>query len=117
MASLIICSINGAIHKCCAVHVSAYAGSGAGPITVYSNLSAWVDLLQLGETDAEKAEIARKERERLRSQAKHKKDQLEKVRDLQNQDTAIGEASCFSLNGCFATLFFFPHFYNDVMFL
>ncbi|EIE25592.1 hypothetical protein COCSUDRAFT_46779 [Coccomyxa subellipsoidea C-169] len=45
----------------------------------------------LGETDAEKAEIARKERERLRSQAKHKKDQLEKVRDLQNQDTAIGE--------------------------
>lgn len=47
------------------------------------------------ETDAEKAEVARRERERLRLQAKLKKEQLEKVRDQQNQDTAIGEV--FSL--------------------
>lgn len=49
--------------------------------------------MQEGETDAEKAEIARKERERLRLQAKHKKEQLEKVRDQQNEDTAIGEVT------------------------
>ncbi|CAL8460870.1 g401 [Coccomyxa elongata] len=45
----------------------------------------------IGGSDAEKAEIARKERERLRLQAKYKKDQLDKVRDQQNQDTATGE--------------------------
>ncbi len=47
----------------------------------------------IGDSDAEKAEIARKERERLRLQAKYKKDQLDKVRDQQNQDTATGEVS------------------------
>ncbi|CAL5219362.1 g1181 [Coccomyxa viridis] len=43
-------------------------------------------------TDASKAEVARRERERLRLQAKQKKDQLEKLRDQQNDDTATGEA-------------------------
>ena len=44
-------------------------------------------------TDASKAEVARRERERLRLQAKQKKDQLEKLRDQQNDDTATGEVS------------------------
>lgn len=52
----------------------------------------------IGGSDAEKAEIARKERERLRLQAKYKKDQLDKVRDQQNQDTATGEVSRFTID-------------------
>lgn len=40
--------------------------------------------------------MARRERERLRLQAKAKKDQLEKVRLEQNVDAATGEVS-----GCF----------------
>ena len=44
-------------------------------------------------TDADKADVARRERERLRLQAKQKKEQLEKFRDQQNNDTATGEVS------------------------
>lgn len=50
-------------------------------------------LLPMQVTDASKAEVARRERERLRLQAKQKKDQLEKLRDQQNDDTATGEVS------------------------
>ena len=57
-------------------------------------MASYVTSMQvIGGSDAEKAEIARKERERLRLQAKYKKDQLDKVRDQQNQDTATGEVS------------------------
>ena len=50
-------------------------------------------LLPMQVTDASKAEVARRERERLRLQAKQKKDQLEKLRDQQNDYTATGEVS------------------------
>ncbi len=50
-------------------------------------------LLPMQVTDASKAEVARRERERLRLQAKQKKEQLEKLRDQQNDDTATGEVS------------------------
>lgn len=52
-----------------------------------------LSLLAFQVTDADKAEVARRERERLRLQAKHKKEQLEKLRDQQNDDTATGEVS------------------------
>ena len=55
--------------------------------------SSETDLPTLQVTDASKAEVARRERERLRLQAKQKKDQLEKLRDQQNDDTATGEVS------------------------
>ena len=38
--------------------------------------------------------MARRERERLRMQAKFKKDQLDKVREEQNTDAATGEVLC-----------------------
>ncbi|CAK0743308.1 hypothetical protein CVIRNUC_001460 [Coccomyxa viridis] len=43
-------------------------------------------------TDAEKAEVARRERERLRLQEKQKREQLEKLRDSQNNEAATGES-------------------------
>lgn len=51
-------------------------------------------------TDADKTDVARRERERLRLQAKHKKEQLEKIRDQQNDDTATGEVSSFQMDNC-----------------
>ena len=44
-------------------------------------------------TDADKAEVARRERERLRLQEKQKREQLEKLRDSQNTQAATGEVS------------------------
>ena len=54
-------------------------------------------LLSSQATDAEKADVARRERERLRLQAKTKKDQLEKVRLEQNVDAATGEVCRYDL--------------------
>ena len=62
--------------------------------------SSETELPALQVTDASKAEVARRERERLRLQAKQKKDQLEKLRDQQNDDTATGEVSCPQMQSC-----------------
>lgn len=51
------------------------------------------------EEDSGKAHVARMERERLRMQAKFKKDQLDKVREEQNNDAATGEVLCHTAHG------------------